>query len=645
MVFSVASAFAAENEDPGLEMGGNGGYTHVTVANATKVNGAFFSRQFGNNTSDIDVRAMIHGYNPIVWTTQLEYITDPMVVEKLEVMKKNGDTMYVFTLNRDLMWNDGTPLTAEDFVFGYLLQASKEFEQIGGDTDVWKHIVGYEEYNSGESKRFSGIRLYNKYKYSVTVKKEYLPYFYEYTYLYMMPSPISVIAPGCAVDDEEKGAFIRNIDSKAKTPKFTAELLKKTILDKKTGYLSNPRLTCGPYSMTDYDPATGTVEFTINPYFKGNYEGVKPTITDVTLVHAFPQDMPSKIGSGEIDVINKAVSGDLINTLIGTEGLGFDNYPRLGYGFIGLSCEQGPQQFLNVRRAIAYAFDTDEFVTGYLQGYGLPVYGYYGIGQWMTQGALGSIGLKEVTPEQQERWDACSLDQLEHYDFDPEMALKLLVEDGWTFNKKGGEFDPEKDTVRYKQTDSGLMALSFKFGLVKDNIAAQEVLDRLKAVLEPMGVEFVVKTDSFNNILIDYLRENGGKRVYDMSFLAYNFNSIFDPWIEMMSAAEKTGSQNASGLVDDEIVELAHKLHSTQPGDVITFLERWVDFQERYNEILPSVPLYSNVYFDFYPEWLVNYHPAGEANWPRAILYAYVGDPTLADGTAEMLGDGEIIID
>lgn len=74
MVFSVASAFAAENEDPGLEMGGNGGYTHVTVANATKVNGAFFSRQFGNNTSDIDVRAMIHGYNPIVWTTQLEYI-------------------------------------------------------------------------------------------------------------------------------------------------------------------------------------------------------------------------------------------------------------------------------------------------------------------------------------------------------------------------------------------------------------------------------------------------------------------------------------------------------------------------------------------------------------------------------------------
>ena len=76
------TSFAEGNGDKevGLELSLGGAYrgedsepTHLTVCNSTKVNGAFFSRQFGNNTSDIDVRAMLHGYNPIVWDTQLTF--------------------------------------------------------------------------------------------------------------------------------------------------------------------------------------------------------------------------------------------------------------------------------------------------------------------------------------------------------------------------------------------------------------------------------------------------------------------------------------------------------------------------------------------------------------------------------------------
>ncbi len=43
--------------------------THLTVGNSTKVSGSFFTTQFGNNTSDIDVRYMLHGC--IVWMNQL----------------------------------------------------------------------------------------------------------------------------------------------------------------------------------------------------------------------------------------------------------------------------------------------------------------------------------------------------------------------------------------------------------------------------------------------------------------------------------------------------------------------------------------------------------------------------------------------
>lgn len=643
---TLALASSAEGRDDGVE-------SHITVANPTKVQGAFFTRQFGNNTSDIDVRAMLHGYNPIVWTTQLTYITDPMVVKDLSVKDHHGNSMYIFNIARDLKWNDGTPITAADYVFTIALLASKEFMAIGGDTDVWKHIVGYEEYVSGETAALEGVRYLDDYKFAIEVKKEYLPYFYEYSLLYLMPCPMSVIAPGCRVKDDSDGVYICNdVDQKANKPIFTSALLKKTILDSKNGYLSHPGVTCGPYSLVSYDASSGTVEFTMNPYYKGNYEGAKPTIRNVTLKHVLPQNLAAALKDGTIDVINKAVEADVITDCMkAAQERGCDNqrYDRLGYGFIGLACEQGPQQFEKVRQAIAYAFDTDDFVNEWLKGYGNPVYAYYGIGQWMYKACAGTLNPAIVLPEsayslteEQKQnkdyssvWAGYSLKNLNKYELDADKALDLLILDGWTLNSKGNDFDPEKDTLRYKKisevdvankaTRNGLMPLMFEFALAKDNEMAADVLARLQEVLVPLGVKINVHEIPFAEVLNDYLREKG-MRKYDMSFLAYNFNSIFDPLVEMASEDEYPGSQNASGLVDSEIVDLCWDLHLTAPGDNMTFLKRWIAFEERYNEILPSIPLYSNVYYDFFIKELQNYNPGGDANWPRAMLYAVLAD-------------------
>lgn len=303
MMIMAVCAVAEEEKTGILELSKGGAYVgeaaepvSLTVCNSTKVNGMFFTRQFGNNTSDIDVRAMIHGYNPIVWDTQLTYILDPQVVKDMtKSTDADGDTVYTFTVYDDLKWNDGSEMTAADWVFGYVLQTSAEFEALGGDTDTWLHLKGYEEFVSGESEVLSGIHLLGDYSFSVTVKKEYLPYFYELSYLYVMPSPISIIAPGCEVADEGDGAFIRNIDPEVEKPIFTEKLLRKTILDANKGYLSHPELTCGPYSLVSYDKKSGKVEFTINEYYKGNYQGQKPTITNVTLIPALPQDMAAML--------------------------------------------------------------------------------------------------------------------------------------------------------------------------------------------------------------------------------------------------------------------------------------------------------------------------------------------------------------
>ena len=96
-------SFSALAEDPDLTIANEpGADTHLTVANSTKVNGAFFTRQFGNNTSDIDVRNMLHGYSPVVWDTQLDFIPDPNVVTNITTTSVRGGTVYTVYLCKDL---------------------------------------------------------------------------------------------------------------------------------------------------------------------------------------------------------------------------------------------------------------------------------------------------------------------------------------------------------------------------------------------------------------------------------------------------------------------------------------------------------------------------------------------------------------
>ena len=82
-----------------------------------------------------------------------------------------------------------------------------------------------------------------------------------------------------------------------------------------------------------------------------------------------------------------------------------------------------------------------------------------------------------------------------------------------------------------------------------------------------------------------------------------------------------------SGIADEELLRLAWELRKTEPGDLLTFMQRWIRMQERYNEILPTMPIFSNVYFDFFTSQLQNYHINMEYSWPVAILYSYLGDP------------------
>lgn len=628
--------------------------THVTVGSATRVSGRFSTDLWGNNTSDMDVRALLHGYDIVVWHSQVDFITDPMVVESLETAKEHGKTVYTVKLQSDLTYCDGeTPIAARDYVFSLLLCASPAMDEVGGDSSRMSYIDGYEAYHSGKSEALSGVRLLDEYTFTITIQADYEPYFYDLATIRCLPYPISIIAPGCMVEDSDAGARLTAADPAVEQLPFSAETLRQTMLDEHTGYLSHPSLTSGPYQLTEYDAQTGRVELAINPYYKGNYEGVKPVINTLTLLPVSTEDMITRLESGEIDLLNKCVSQTVNNagTQLTADGqYNMASYARIGYGFCALACEKGPQQFQAVRQALAYAIDADALIADYLGGYGMRVNGYYGVGQWMTLAAMGAIRPETVSGKDEAAWEVISLDTLEPYQVDTARAVELLVQDGWTLNTRGEPFDPELDTVRCKQVGDELMPLSFVYAQTQGHEGSALVAKQLQEVAPVLGMEITVKEISFTALLEEYYRTEG-ERGFDICLMATNFVANFDPYYSF-AMEDTAASGNVSGLKDEKLAKLAWEMHQTEPKNYLGYEQKWLAFQHRYNELLPTLPLYSNVYFDFYTSKLQNYEPTLYSSWPQAILYAYYGEPKEQEDALQMEesgaetdeGDDELII-
>ena len=573
------------------------------VGSVTRLSGSFFTEMWGNNTSDIDVRALLHGQSTVAWTMDRQYGIDTTVVKEVKATTKGSDKTYTFTLNDNLAYNDGTPITAADYVFSVLLQSAKETMEIGAKALMYTQLVGYEDYLTGESDVFEGVRLLGEREFSLTIDGEYLPYFYELMFVNVIPYPISVIAPGCEVADDGNGAYIKG--------EFTAELLADTILDPQTGYLTYPSVSSGPYALTSYDPETGTATFTVNLYYPGNYQGVKPVIEQLELREIKYADALDLLADGTIDVINKATEGEFIDTGVERAGSGeFNaaNYMRTGYGFLALACEESATESVKVRQALAHCLDTEQMIDDFLGSYGMQVYSYYGLGQWMAQPYANSMQ-----------------DNVTVYPYDTAAAVKLLEEDGWTLNAEGEDFVAGEDTVRYKKSEDGtLIPLEIRYAKLKDNDGAQWFVDNYAPVLTEVGFSFEVTEVTFNELLLHYYRQ--ADRTYNLMYLATNFAMVFDPYYTFHTDEAYQGSLNTSGIVDEKLMELAQELRATPSGDEETYVERWLELMKYFSDVLPTIPIYSNVYYDFFANDLMEYAPNAHWSWASAIIYSYFAE-------------------
>ena len=443
-------------------------YSELVVANPTPMDGKFFTGCWGNATTDIDVRSIVHSYYLTVWgpDTGLFSKNNTVVSGLLMMDNEEGDRTYTFALYDDLYFSDGSRITAWDYAFSVLFQGSPLIAELGGVPLDLSYLKGFEEYYSGEAKTLAGVRVITDGIIQFTVRHEYLPYFFELYRLGFLPYPIQEIAPGCKVYDDGEGVYIGNANPGADGEIFSKELLEATVMDPAFGYLSYPTVGCGPYILTGWDGKDAT--FRINPYFKGNENGIKPSIPYIRFTLGENRDMVEKLGKDELQLLNKVTLKESIDRgleLTANEDYSSTSYPRIGLTFFTFTPDRPAVQEANVRKAIAYCLDKEPMVYDYTgREYGLPMDGLMGIGQWM----FGLVGAAETryeeivsgtsedpTPEEQQEmektigeWKKLSFGGLTKYPPDVEEAIRLLEENGWTLNEQGEPYDPEKNAFR-----------------------------------------------------------------------------------------------------------------------------------------------------------------------------------------------------
>jgi len=621
-MLATSFAFAEEPTHP----------NSLIYGSTTEISGDWGRALWTNNASDALIRQMIDDYSIVTTNPGGEFVINESVAESYEIVEnEDGSKTYTTTLKDGLLWNDGTPITVQDFVSEILFCSNKASSDLGVKSTVYTKLLGGRAYYNGEAETLKGLRILDDKTFSITIVKadeedptqEYLPYFFDMTYGSTYPMSVSYwFGPDMGIADDGEGCYF--------TGEFTADTIGSYV--ETARYASDNRLSAGPYTLVSFDKGSLQATLEINPYYAGNFEGQKPSIEKIVIVKAEDTTWADAMKTGAIEFYDTITDGSHINTamdMIDEGGFDYVSFDRAGYGKIMFQCDFGPTQFEAVRHAIAMMLDRTEFANTFCQGWGGVVNGPYGTGMWMFQ-------------DSEEMFD----EVLNTYEYDAQGAIDLLVADGWVYAEDGSDY---VDGIRYKKVtaeEAGeykhnvtladgtiLMPLVIEWSSSEGN----SVSDLLSVMLAQnpdvaaAGMQINQNVMTFSELLNYMYRDTSegdqyGVPTYGMYNLATNFSVTYDQSYSWTSDPDLVAlGYNTNFLFDDQLdklsMDMVYGVDSTDPD---TYLDLWQQYIIRWNELLPEIPLYSNVYVSMFPDWLENYEQDPYWDFYQAIVYANV---------------------
>lgn len=614
----------------------------VVIGTSTEASGDWAYSAFVRNPNATDkaVMTLTDDMTTVDSDQHGDYGINKTVVKSYErIEEENGNVTFKFVINDGLKFNNGEAVTAENFVAWTMFVTSPAGKEMGVVSATYNMLPGGLAYRNGETNVLSAVHLYDEKTFSITIAKtgedgetSYLPYYYDITYAAMQAVNLTYwFGEGWSVKDDGEGVYFVNADGK----EFTAETIGETVTAGR--FATGNRVTAGPYNLVSFDQSSREIVLEVNENYNGNFEGQKPGIQKLVIVKTSEDTVMDMITTGQIQIYSQIADGSEVNAVMdlieaGTINSSTSQYDRAGYGYFGFACDLGPTQFTEFRQAIAYLLDRVEFAQTFCKGWGSVVHGPYCTAFTMT--AKTDIEKK-----------------INHYDYNPEKAVELLKQAGFVYNADGSDYVDGSGEVRYakvteeqaKYYDSFnkvladgtiLMPATINWASSEGN-AVPALLSTMLANSEATkaaGVS-IVKTEMTFPELLNYMYRQdsyglGGDYsmpTYNMFNLATGYNGgVYDESYNWTTDPEYIEQgYNVQHLYDEQLDKLSMDMvYGVEPSDEATYLDLWEKYIIRWNELLPMVPLYSNIYVTVYPNTIDNYAEDSFWGFERAILYA-----------------------
>ncbi len=580
----------------------------VTIGNTTELSGDWIP-YWQNNAADYDIYNMITGYGTVELTFDGEYVINELVVDKHEVTEnEDGSKTHTWTIKDGLTYADGTPITAYDYVSTIMLWSSPAVGDNGATNDYGYEFKGWTDFSKGTTKEFTGVRLLDKMTYSVTIAADSLPYYFELALVSAVPTDIKFWSDDTVeIKDDGNGAYFSD--------NFTLEKFSARF---DAARREVPRPSTGPYVLESYDEASKTAVLKVNDKFIGNFEGQKPLIETVIYKKVNQETALDELSTGSVDILSGMASGDEITAgldLVDKGGVAVASYPRAGYGKLMFQCDFGPTQFVEVRQAIAHLLDRNDFAKAFTGGFGSVVNGPYGESMWFYQ---------ETKAELNERLNA--------YPYSLEEAVKLLEQAGFNLDENG---NPYESGIRHKKMEDGtLMPLVIEWASSEKNAVSDLLVVKLQENpdLTAAGIKINQTVITFTELLNYMYRDATQDPKYAVpTFGMYNLATNYTPRYDLSKTYPIDPDMVAQGyntnfLLDEQLDNLSKEMVLVDSQDREGFKVKFVDFVDRWNELLPDVPLYSNMYHDFYNDKIKDYKVNNLIEMVDVLLYAYVAE-------------------
>ena len=614
----------------------------VVIGSDTEASGdwAYSAFQTSPNATDNEVVKLTDDLLTVDTDQHGDYVINKTVVKSYErIEEENGNVTYKFVLNDGLKFNNGEAVTAQDFLAWTMFLSSPAGKEMGVVSAVYDQLPGGVAYRNGETNVLAGLRLFDDKTFSVTILKtneagdtDYLPYYYDLGYAAMRGVNLTYwFGEGWSVKDDGEGAYFVNADGK----EFTAANIGDAVTAAR--YATSDRVTSGPYNLVSFDQSSREIVLEANENYNGNFEGQKPGIQKLVIVKTEQDTVMDMIATGQIQIYSGIADGAQVNAALdlieaGTIDSSYTTYDRAGYGYFAYACDFGPSQFVEFRQAVAYLLDRNEFAQTFCQGWGGVVHGPYCTAFSMT--AKTDIDKK-----------------VNHYDYNPEKAVELLKQAGFVYNADGSDYVDGSGEIRYAKVTAEQAQYYDNFNKVladgtilmpatlnwasSENNSVSALLSTMLANSEATknaGVS-IVKTEMTLPELLNYIyRQDAYGIGGDYSVPTYNMFNLATGWNAGVYDSAYNWSTdptyiemgyNVQHLYDDELDKLSMDMvYGVEPGDEATYLDMWQKYVIRWNELLPMVPLYANIYVTLYPNTIDNYAEDSFWGFERAILYA-----------------------